>query len=133
MKGIKLTVLSLTVFIFGVALLIINSIYTDESWIAAIGAGCIGFGLSRIIRLIRNKLIPGYAKKAEIADKDERIIYISEKAKSLSFSISIVILAITGIILKAVHLTPYSYICFYFVCGICLIYAVAYFILSRKY
>ncbi len=132
MKG-KDFILDILFLIAGIALIILNCAIYDKTYIASIGSGLIGFGLSRLIHRVRYISSSDYAKRADTANNDERIKFISERAKSWTFGITILLLAMAGILLQAANLERPGLLCFYIVCGMCFIYALIYFVLSRKY
>ena len=133
MKGSLPKVVYYLMALSGTAILIAGTIYDVTIAITAIGAGLLAYGVNRIVGEWRVKKDPEYAKKINIANKDERLSYIADKSKSMTLGLSVIILSITGIILLSLDMMEYGNCCFYIVCGISLLYFIVYQAVSRGY
>ena len=119
--------------VFGITLLILNAVLDLPIAACAVGAGLFAYGFNRLVGEWRVKHNPEYAKKIEIANQDERLAFIADKARSMTLIIVIFALSLFGVILVSINLKPYGFACFYITCGISVLYYVVYQILSRRY
>ena len=133
MKGTYPKQVYILITILGVALLVLNTVLDLTIAATAVGAGLFAYGLNRLVGEWRVKHTPEYAKKLEIANHDERLAFIADKARSMTLIIVILALSILGVILVSINLKPYGFACFYITCGISVLYFIVYQILSRRY
>ena len=133
MKGNFPKPVYILITVLGITLLILNSVLDLPIAACAVGAGLFAYGFNRLVGEWRVKHNPEYAKKLEIANQDERLAFIADKARSMTLIIVIMALSILGVILVSINLKPYGFACFYITCGISVLYFVVYQILSRRY
>ena len=133
MKGNFPKPVYILITVLGITLLILNSVLNLPIAACAVGAGLFAYGFNRLVGEWRVKHNPEYAKKLEIANQDERLAFIADKARSMTLMIVIMALSILGVILISINLKPYGFACFYITCGISVLYFVVYQILSRRY
>ena len=133
MKGNFPKPVYILITVLGITLLILNSVLNLPIAACAVGAGLFAYGFNRLVGEWRVKHNPDYAKKLEIANQDERLAFIADKARSMTLMIVIMALSILGVILISINLKPYGFACFYITCGISVLYFVVYQILSRRY
>ena len=133
MKGNFPKPVYILITVLGITLLILNSVLNLPIAACAVGAGLFAYGFNRLVGEWRVKHNPDYAKKLEIANQDERLAFIADKARSMTLMIVIMALSILGVILVSINLKPYGFACFYITCGISILYFVVYQILSRRY
>ena len=133
MKGNFPKPVYILITVLGITLLILNSVLNLPIAACAVGAGLFAYGFNRLVGEWRIKHNPEYAKKLEIANQDERLAFIADKARSMTLMIVIMALSILGVILVSINLKPYGFACFYITCGISVLYFVVYQILSRRY
>ena len=133
MKGNFPKPVYILITVLGITLLILNSVLDLPIAACAVGAGLFAYGFNRLVGEWRVKHNPEYAKKLEIANQDERLAFIADKARSMTLIIVISSLSILGVILVSINLEPYGFTCFYITCGISVLYFVVYKILSRRY
>ena len=133
MKGNFPKPVYILITVLGIILLILNSVLNLPIAACAVGAGLFAYGFNRLVGEWRVKHNPDYAKKLEIANQDERLAFIADKARSMTLMIVIMALSILGVILVSINLKPYGFACFYITCGISILYFVVYQILSRRY
>ena len=133
MKGTYPKAVYILITVLGIILLILNSVLNLPIAACAVGAGLFAYGFNRLVGEWRVKHNPDYAKKLEIANQDERLAFIADKARSMTLMIVIMALSILGVILVSINLKPYGFACFYITCGISILYFVVYQILSRRY
>ncbi|MCR5353904.1 MAG: hypothetical protein K6D98_06330 [Clostridiales bacterium] len=117
----------------GIALVVISVLgITDEFW-AGFGGGIAAVGALRLFLGYKYRKDEEYAKKVDVEQKDERTLFLSGKAKSFAYYLSIVGIAVTSLVLRFAGMTEAAQLCAYIMCGMLVIYLVAYVILSRKY
>ena len=133
MKGNYPKQVYIIITVLGIGLLVLNTVMDLPIAACAVGAGLFAYGLNRLVGDWRVRHNPEYAKKLEIANQDERLAFIADKARSMTLIIVIMALSILGVILVSINLKPYGFACFYITCGISVLYFVVYQILSRRY
>ena len=121
------------VLLIGIAVLVCAALgIIEDSW-GCFGGGIIGVMAVRLYMGVRYGRDAEFAKQTDIAYKDERTIYLSNKAKSWAYYLTVVGLAAACVIFRVIRQPVYSNVCAYTVCGMSLLYWAAYMILSRKY
>ena len=90
-------------------------------------------GIARTMQYIRIVKNPEIFKKAQVAEEDERNILIWTKARSLAFSVYVIIAALAVVILYLCDLDVWGQAVSYSLSGFVAIYWICYFIVSRKY
>ena len=133
MKGNFPKPVYILITVLGIALLILYAALELPIAACAVGAGLFAYGFNRLVGEWRVNHNPEYAKKLEIANQDERLAFIADKARSMTLMIVILALSILGVVLVSTNLKPYGLACFYITCGISVLYFVVYQILSRRY
>ena len=133
MKGTYPTFVYILITLLGVSVLVINAYMDLTVAVCAIGAGLFAHGVNRLIGEWRVTHDPEYARKLEIAHKDERLAYIADKSRSMTLIITVISLAVLGIVLQSAGMKSYGYFCLYIMCGISVLYFIIYKVLSRKY
>ena len=76
---------------------------------------------------------PEYAKRVEIANHDERNLFVAQKAYVFSFAAMVVIVAIIGVVFVIMGHKDYGMLCFFVVCIQTLLYACSYWYYQKKY
>lgn len=92
-------------------------------------------GVIGLVRLVQTWIITKNEEsihKCEITETDERNVMIMTKAKSLTFSIGIMLTAAAVIVLYALNMTLAASIAAYVICAFELIYIVCYHVISRQ-
>ncbi len=133
MKGSFPKPVYILITILGAAILILNTVTGLPIAASAAGAGLLAYGLNRLIGEWRIANNPEYAKKLDISNKDERLAYIADKARSVTLIVTIFVLALSGVILLSINMEPYGFTCFYIADGIAVLYLVVYQIMKRRY
>ena len=133
MKGTYPKPVYILITVLGIALLILHSILDLTIAAGAVGAGLFAYGVNRLIGEWRVRNDPEYAKKLEIANRDERLAFIADKSRSATLIITIFVLSILGIILLSMDQEAYGNACIYTTCGITVLYFIVYRILSHRY
>ena len=128
MKGNYPKQVYIIITVLGIGLLVLNTVMDLPIAAGAVGAGLFAYGLNRLVGDWRVRHNPEYAKKLEIANQDERLAFIADKARSMTL-----IIVIVGVVLVSIDLKPYGFACFYITCGISVLYFIVYQILSRRY
>ncbi len=117
----------------GIALVAASSFETIDNFWSGFGGGIAGVSLARLVLGMRYRKDEEYSRQVDIYYKDERTLFLSAKAKSWAFYLSVLGLCIAGIVLRIIDFASYSQACFFTVCGMMLIYCAVYWILKRRY
>ena len=133
MKGTYPTPAYLLIAAIGIATMIAGAALDLPIAASAIGAGLFAMGVTRLMGEWRTQHDPDYAKRIETANQDERLVYIADKARSMTLVILVIVLSVLGVIFLSVGQKPYGYACLTTTCGTTLLYIVVYQILSRTY
>ena len=133
MKGTYPRFVYILMTLLGVTVLVINAYMDLTVAVCAIGAGLFAYGVNRLIGEWRVTHDPEYARQLEIANQDERLAYIEDKSRSLTLIITVISLAVLGIVLQSAGMKSYGCFCLYIMCGISVLYFIIYKVLSRKY
>lgn len=104
----------------------------DEFW-GFIGVVLFVAGALRLVRTIRLSRSDKYREKMEVAETDERLRYIRNKAWAWAGYLFIIVAAVTVIVLKILGQDLISFVICMAMCGVLVLYWVSFFILSRKY
>ena len=133
MKGTYPTPVYLLIAAIGIATMIAGAALDLPIAANAIGAGLFAMGVTRLMGEWRTQHDPDYAKRIETANQDERLVYIADKARSMTLVILVIVLSVLGVIFLSVGQKPYGYACLTTTCGTTVLYIVVYQILSRTY
>ena len=112
-----LTAVGFVLFVMGIVLAILFSksqgvMKTLPFICLGIGAGFCGGGLSGIITYRRIQKSPRLAKEKEINTKDERNVFITYKAKSAAYNLTLIIFAVLIMFLAVVQVESYIILVF---------------------
>ena len=120
-------------FLLGLALTVLCCLETlDEFW-SGMGAALMVVGIVRLLRNYRLSRSETYREKREVAETDERVRFIRNKAWAWAGYLFIFICAIGTIISK---LLGQDLLCIFFSGAVCLmlvLFWVSFFILKKKY
>ena len=133
MKGTYPRFVYILMTLLGISVLVINAYMDLTVAVCAIGAGLFAYGVNRLIGEWRVTHDPEYARQLEIANQDERLAYIADKSRSMTLIITVISLAVLGIVLQSAGMKSYGCFCLYIMCGISVLYFIIYKVLSRKY
>ena len=124
---------AISYMVLGVAMILIfNLVNTGNQYFSTLGFAFLVIGIARLRQyLIINKSEES-VKKREIAESDERNIFIINKAKSLAFSIFVFAACVGVIVLQILNIKEYSFILSWVVCSLLLIYWICYWIIRKK-
>lgn len=117
----------------GLSLIVLAALGYIENYFSGFGSGLSSVAIVKIVLAIKYRKDEEYAKKKDLSENDERNIFISNKAKSWSFFLTILIFAILTVVLMSLGYEYYSLICSFEVCLMLIIYFIAYLILRKKY
>lgn len=116
----------------GAVLIVLSGLEMVDSMWSGFGGGLAGVALCRLYLGVKYRRNEEYAKKVDISVSDERTLFISGKAKSWAFYLSVLMFAIAGIVFRVLHFDGYANLCLFGVSIMVLIYWIAYVILNRK-
>ncbi len=133
MKGTYPRFVYILMTLLGISILVMNAYKDMTVVVCAIGAGLFAYRENRMIGEWRVTHDPEYARKLEIANQDERLAYIADKSRSLTLIITVISLAVLGIVLQSAGMKSYGNLCLYIMCGISVLYFIIYQVLSRRY
>lgn len=130
--------ISLSFLIIGLSITLVFFFTGEGSYnsglLCGMGTSLTFVGLFRLIKYHRLSADPDKASDYEAANKDERVIYIANKARALVFLISIYAQLAIGLIAQFVFdQRLLSTVLCYFVCFQCLLFVVVYRYYSKKY
>lgn len=132
MKNIKIRVFSyIFLLIVGVSLIIYFQVYKNEFWVG-MAIGFIIISAMRLFQLYRYKKDESYAKVLNIKYGDERNKYIAEKARSITFTYSVLASAVAIIILRIAGFLEISTVLGLVICVQLIMYLITYHILCKK-
>jgi len=119
--------------ILGIIIFTLTLIFEVDTFWNGIAVGFIFTSALKLFALFKYKNDSDYAKKVTIQNKDERNIFLANKAKSIAFYFYIIISAIAVIILRIFELNQESQFCAYSVCLLLILYYIAYTYVRKKY
>ncbi len=111
----------------------VNIIKAENYFISSFGFMFLIYGVTRIGNYLKITRSDETIKKREIAETDERNIMIVHRARSITFSIYIMMSGTAVIILSLLDFQRQAQLVAYTVCALMVIYSICYFILQRKY
>ena len=104
----------------------------DNFW-NGMGSGLLVIGVINILRVYRLNKNEAYREKVEIEISDERNKFIRNKAWAWSGYLFVLIMAISSIVFRIIHMEQLSIFASYTVCLMILLHCISYFVLKRKY
>ena len=133
MKKIRIRLICHAVIgLLGIVLFILAVCAELDSFFAGLGGGLIGVCGIKIIQIVRYLRDTEYAKKIEIECRDERNIFLAQKARSSAFAVGLVINAAMSIALRIAGYNEFSTICGYIVCFFLVLYLIFYLVYGKK-
>ena len=134
-KKLKIRWYTAAVFILlGIALIVVAVLGSFENdFFVAYGGALIVMGILRLIQHRRITKNEKSVRDRELAESDERFRMISERARSLAFSWSIVAAGIVVIVLSLMGKHDAAQPFAWYVCGMVLLYWIFWVILGKKY
>lgn len=121
-------------FVLGLILILVGILnYCENSFIFSFGIAMLVMGLHRILRYRKNIKDEKYMRKQELMEKDERLLMLSERARSWAFSFSLTVAGLAVIILSLLGYDEQAQPIAWYVLGMCVLYWIFWVILSKKY
>lgn len=128
--------LSVSYIIIGIIMIVVPKIFNIESpssgYGVGYGAGLIACGILLTAKSIKTLKSEENIKKQQIIENDERNIMINNKAKSLTFSVYVIISAIAVIILDLLNMSQLSTAIAFSICLLIIINLICYIVISKK-
>lgn len=123
-----------SLFVLGAVLFVLAEFMNviDDFW-SGMGLGFVLISAIRLVQLGRYKNDPAYAKKITVKNNDERNQYLSSRARSSSFSYSIILEGVVVIALHVLGMPEMGQIVAMVLCGQLVLYWGSYFLLRSKY
>jgi len=120
--------------VLGLILILVGILnYFENSFILSFGIAILVMGLSYILRYRKIIQDEKYMRKQELIEKDERLLMLSERAKSWVFSFSVILAGLAVIVLSLLGYNEQALPFAWYVCGMCVLYWVFWFVLGKKY
>ena len=135
MKNVESRIVWYTALLFiGIALYILAELMgiIDRFW-SGMGLGFVGVSGLRLVQIVRYKNNDTYAKKMTIKNNDERNQFLATQARSTTFYYSVLLEAITIIVLYIIQKTEVAQVITIVLCGQIIIYWLSYAFLKSKY
>lgn len=131
-------IVALSIVIIGLCITLMTAFAGTDDYnrgiLCGMGTSLTAVGLLRLVRLYRISRNPEKAANYEAANKDERILYIVNKARALVFLISIYTQLAVSLIAQFVFAQRLlSTVLCYFTCFQCLLFVGVYYYYSKKY
>lgn len=132
-KKLKIRLYTAIAFlILGIGLIIVSCIFPiDNSFIYGLGPAFAVIGIARIKHYFIITKSDERIRKQEIAESDERNISVSNKAKTLAFTLYVIIACVAVIVLEILSISQYTSIITLSVCIMLCIYWISYFIINK--
>ena len=119
--------------LLGLALTVLSCLETlDEFW-SGMGSALMVVGIVRLLRGYRLSRSEAYREKREVAETDERLHFIRNKAWAWAGYLFIIISAISTIVFKILGQDLLCMVCSGAVCLMLVLFWVSFFILNKKY
>lgn len=123
---------SVVIAILGI-LLIGVGVFRRTDIASSFGLMFLVIGIARIVQYIKITKNEETLHKREVAETDERNVMLWTKARSLAFSIYILLTAIVSVMLYVLEMDIIAKTLSYSLFSFILIYWICYFVISRKY
>lgn len=121
------------IFALGLGIVIASVWLDDHSFWGGVGGGLAGVGGMRLYLGWRYRRNPEFAKKTDNTFKDERMLYLAERARAATWSVTVFVLAVLSIVLRFCHLETYANACAWIMMAMVAVYWLAYWLLGKKY
>ena len=119
--------------LLGLALTVLSCLETlDEFW-SGMGSALMVVGIVRLLRGYRLSRSEAYREKRDVAETDERLHFIRNKAWAWAGYLFIIISAISTIVFKILGQDLLCMVCSGAVCLMLVMFWVSFFILNKKY
>lgn len=113
--------------------LILTGVFTKTEMASSFGLMFFVVGIARIIQYKRITKNEGTLHKREVAETDERNVMLWTRARSMTFSVYVLLSAAAVVLLYLSGASQAARIVSYTLWSIVVIYWICYFIISRKY
>lgn len=130
---LKKTIVYIIMLIIGLSCIVAGILEVADSYVSGFGCAFVAVAATRLAFNIKYRNDSEYAKQVNVSATDERVLFISGKAKSWAFYLTTLISALAGVALHIAGFREYGTICSMHACLLVLIYWIAYYICGRKY
>ena len=116
------------------AIMIAAAIFTEfeNNALSSFGTGMIVFGIANVKKYFYITSSKERLKKQQIMETDERNVAIANKAKSITFTISIILAYVTVVVLSILNMHTAAECITYSILALIAIYLVTYYAIRRK-
>ena len=119
--------------ILGLAMIVIPLfLKNDNNFASSLGFAFVVIGIARIRQYKLITKSEDSIKKREIAESDERSIFIASKARGIAFFSYIIVAALVIIVLQVLNYSQIALIISATVCFMVLVYWISYLIISKR-
>lgn len=119
--------------ILGLAMIVIPLfLKNDNNFASSLGFAFVAIGIARIRQYKLITKSEDSIKKREIAESDERSIFIASKARGIAFFSYIIVAALVIIVLQVLNYSQIALIISATVCFMVLVYWISYLIISKR-
>lgn len=117
----------------GAALIITPALgWLDDFWVG-MGGGLIGVAVVRLIMIARYKTNSDYAERVNVENRDERNLYLANKARSWAYYYSMLLEGIGIIVLRVMEYPELSTLLGFVLCGQLILYWGSWLYLKKRY
>lgn len=117
----------------GAALIITPALgWLDDFWVG-MGGGLIGVAVVRLIMIARYKTNSDYAERVNVENRDERNLYLANKARSWAYYYSMLLEGIGIIVLRVMEYPELSTLLGFVLCGQLILYWGSWIYLKKRY
>lgn len=127
------TVYSIICFVAGAILISLAFAGKVDSYWNGVGSGLFVVSILNLLRIRRVAKDPEYRENMEIEEKDERNVFLRDKAWAWTGYLFLMIAAFGSVILRIFDLVTYSYAAAMAVGLISILYVITFAIIKRKY
>ena len=118
--------------LLGIAIIVISNLLHVNDFLSMFGLCMAVVGLNRIRHYFFITRNEESIQKREIAESDERNVYVATKARSIAFYIYIVVISLAVIVFHILGRPEIASLLAYTVCLLLVIYWITYFIVRKK-
>ncbi len=120
------------VFVIGLSF-IAAGMLREQSMLSGIGSGMAAVSFIKLLQFLRISKNPEKVRELEIVQKEERLIYLSNRACALSYYAIILIEYLVMLVCVFLGRETIAMVCAYAVCAELILYIIIRAILNRKY
>lgn len=117
----------------GILMVVLGVLGYVSEVLSGIGGALAGVGTIRLVQEARCTRNPDYSRRREVANTDERNVFLAGKSASTTFRLSILGLAVISIAVRLAGQEAIANTLGFVMCAELVVYWVSYLVLSRRY